>query len=297
MAQPIDPAPPTPEALNLKQVARLLDVHYMTVYRYVRHGRLPAHREGTGWVVDAADVEAFRAGVAIAEPGTAVDWAGRLAGRLVLGDEVGAWSVVRDAQAAGHDVVRVHLDVVAAAVARVGSSTLDVDQPDAEEAREVDERIALATAGRIVGRLGGQCARGGRKRGRILLATPPGEHHGLPLAIVANLVRHGGYEAIELGTDAPVPHVLAAIDRLDDLVAVGLSVTLAERFDATVEVIRAIRTAHPDLHVLVGGQAVRNRTVAELAGATAWSAGPDLVTTLDALERTPAAGREPVRSS
>jgi excisionase family DNA binding protein len=285
-----DPAPPTTEALNLKQVARLFDVHYMTVYRYVRHGRLPAHREGSGWIVDRADAEAFLAGVPTADPGTAVDWAARLAGRLRLGDEVGAWTVVRDAQAAGHDVPRVHLEVVAGAVALVGRGA---DRPDPA----VDERIALATAARIVSRLGGQCTRRGRKRGTVLLATPPGEHHGLPLAIVANLVRHGGYEAVELGTDAPIGHVLEAIGRFDDLVALGLSVTLAERFDATVEVIRAVRDAHPGLHVLVGGQAVRNRTVAELAGATAWSAGPDLVATLDGLARGRAAAPASVRSS
>ena len=32
------------EPLNLKQVARELGVHYMTAYRYVRHGRLPERR-------------------------------------------------------------------------------------------------------------------------------------------------------------------------------------------------------------------------------------------------------------
>ncbi len=295
MDQPIDPVSPTPEALNLKQVARLLDVHYMTVYRYVRHGRLPAHREGTGWLVERAAAAAIRAGGAATAPGTAVDWAGRLAGRLRLGDEVGAWTVVRDAQAAGHDVVRIHLDVVAAAVARVGAEP--GSDPGAERDAAVDQRIAVATASRLVGRLGGACARGGRKRGRVLLATPPGEHHGLPLAIIANLIRTGGYEVVEVGTDASVDLVLAAVERVDDLVAVGLSVTVAERFDATVEVIRAVRSARPDLHVLVGGQAVRNRTVAELAGATAWSAGPDLVARLDALVRDPSGARTPVRSS
>lgn len=47
--------------LNLKQVARLLDVHYMTAYRYVRSGRLPARRDGAAWLVDRGDLDAFRA--------------------------------------------------------------------------------------------------------------------------------------------------------------------------------------------------------------------------------------------
>ena len=272
------------DQLNLKQVARLLDVHYMTVYRYVRHGRLAAHRDGTGWVVERADAEALLAGPG-AVTDAAVDWAERLAGRLRVGDEVGAWTVVRDAQAAGHDIERVHLEVVAGAIGRLEGP--------------LDERIGLTTAGRIVARLGAKCTRRGRKRGTVLLATPPGEHHGLSLALVANLVRHAGFDAVEVGTDTPADHLLHAVERIgvDELIAVGLSVTVAERFDATVTVIRAVRAAHPDLAVLVGGQAVRNRTVAELAGATAWSAGPDLVATLDALALRRAKGRTSVRSS
>ncbi|WP_426571771.1 cobalamin-dependent protein [Aquihabitans sp. McL0605] len=280
-----------PAALNLKQVARLLDVHYMTVYRYVRHGRLPAHREGTGWLVDRADALAFRAGAAVAAPGSTVDWAERLAGRLRVGDEVGAWSVVRDALSAGHDAERVHLDVIAGAIAHVaGAETTAVEVA-------VDERIALTTASRLVARLGGQFTHRGRKRGTVVLATPPGEHHGLSLAIVANLVRHAGFQALELGTDASAAHLLAAVGRVDDLVAVGLSVTVADRFEATVGIIRELRAVHPDLPVLVGGQAVRNRTVADLAGASAWSAGPDLVPTLERLAADRATARASVRSS
>jgi predicted site-specific integrase-resolvase len=42
---PLRDAPPEgDELLNLKQVARSLDVHYMTAYRYVRQGKLPARQ-------------------------------------------------------------------------------------------------------------------------------------------------------------------------------------------------------------------------------------------------------------
>ncbi|HLU43332.1 MAG TPA: helix-turn-helix domain-containing protein, partial [Microthrixaceae bacterium] len=47
------------ETLNLKQVAQRLGVHYMTAYRYVRTGRLPARREGNVWLVEGADLAAF----------------------------------------------------------------------------------------------------------------------------------------------------------------------------------------------------------------------------------------------
>lgn len=267
--------------LNLKQVARALGVHYMTAYRYVRHGKLPAHRDGAIWLVASADVEAFRDGTAPAPEhrGDApVDWAARLAEPLMDGDEVGAWTVVRDALNAGQDVATVHLDAVAGAVAQIG---VDVA---AGRRSTVDERLAVATAMRIVARLGGQFSRPGRKRGAVVLAAPPGEYHGLPLALVANLIRHAGFAVLELGIDTPAADVVAAVQRTDDVIAVGLGVTTVDRLDAAHDLISVVRVAHPSVPVLLGGQAVRNREVAELAGAVAWSAGPDLI---DALDRLP----------
>ncbi len=282
-----DPAPerhlegPDPSVLNLKEVARLLDVHYMTVYRYVRHGKLPARREGPIWVVDRADAEAFRDGQAPGGATEAVDWVARLADPLVAGDEVGAWTVVRDALGSGQDVAAVHLDLIAGAVGLVGAGVVE------GRLSTVDERLAVATASRIVARLGGQFPRRGRKRGTLILAAPPGEYHGLPLALVANLIRHAGFTVLELGIDTPGGDVLLAVEKADDLVAVGLGVTTVDRLESAYEVIAAVRSQHPSLPVLLGGQAVRNREVAELAGAMAWSAGPDLVDALNELVAAP----------
>ncbi len=61
-----------PELLNLKEVARLLDLHYMTVYRHVRHGRLPAERIGGIWFVRPADAEALGRGEASGRPSAQV---------------------------------------------------------------------------------------------------------------------------------------------------------------------------------------------------------------------------------
>ena len=42
--------------VTLTEAAALLGVHYMTAYRYVRTGRLPAIKDGAEWRVRAADV-------------------------------------------------------------------------------------------------------------------------------------------------------------------------------------------------------------------------------------------------
>ena len=90
--------------LTLQAAADALGVHYMTVYRYVRLGVLPAERRGRSWVVRQEDLDHFVAERnEPVEPGTrrSVDWASRLERRLLAGDRAGAKSVVDAALSAG----------------------------------------------------------------------------------------------------------------------------------------------------------------------------------------------------
>jgi excisionase family DNA binding protein len=147
--------------LNLKEVAQRLGVHYMTAYRYVRLGRLPAEREGTGWRVREDDLVRFTSAEAESttdDPGS-VDWPGRLADRLLAGDEPGAWSVVEAALVAGFSPQDCYLDLVVGALARIS------DEGTAGGLDVADSYVATATAGRIVARLGGRFRRPGRTRG------------------------------------------------------------------------------------------------------------------------------------
>ena len=48
-------------SVTLHEAARRLKVHYMTVYRYVRSGRLPARQEDGEWKVLVSDIQAFAA--------------------------------------------------------------------------------------------------------------------------------------------------------------------------------------------------------------------------------------------
>lgn len=274
------PAPPvTPVALNLKQVAQRLGVHYMTAYRYVRQGQLPAHRDGTAWLVDEADVVAFQA---TPDAGAAdTDWAGRVRDQLVAGSEAGAWAVVDRALAAGLSPQRCYLDLVAGSVARVGDATAR------GEASVADQRIATATAIRVCARLGTRFRRPGRSRGTVVLGAPPGEHHALPIAIVADLLRLAGFAVLELGPDVPAEAFVGAAARAERLVAVGLGITQVDNLDAGAEVVRAVAAAHPGVPLLVGGQAVRSPEVAALIGVDAWAPdGESVVAAVEDLART-----------
>ncbi len=276
------------EALNLKQVAARLGVHYMTAYRYVRQGRLPAEREGTEWRVRAGEVERFtgartaQAGGAGGRPPAPVDWAGRLYDQLLSGDETGAWSVVERALAAATSPEGCYLDIVAVALARVS------DGEQAGRLGVADQYVATATATRVVARLGARFRRPGRSRGTVVLGAPRGERHSLPIAICADLVRLGGFAVLELGADVPAEAFVAGARRVDRLVAVGVGVTRVESLGDAVDTVAAVRAALPSVPVLLGGQAVHDGEVARRAGATGWARdGRDLVGAVEAAVATP----------
>lgn len=274
---------------NLKQVARELGVHYMTAYRYVRQGRLPARWVDNGWLVLRSDVAAFRQGVAVnvstvapADGETGVDWAGRLAPLLVQGDEPAAWSILETALASGIDPRDCYLTVVGGAMARLGA---EWDHDD--RAANVDERLATATALRLVHRLGARFARPGRRKGSVVLGAPVGERHTLPVALAADLVRLEGYTVLELGGDVDAETFVVAAQRADRLVAVGISLTTAEALDAAIEIRRRLADDLPDVPVIVGGQAVANPDVASMLGSSGWASnGAELASLLDRVSST-----------
>src|SRR5688572_14305341 len=94
----------------------------MTAYRYVRTGRLPAERNGVQWMVDPADLKRMaQPGRSRAHPGRVrSEGPAKLAGRMVAGDEPGAWAVVEAALASGVDPADVHMDLLVPALDLIG---------------------------------------------------------------------------------------------------------------------------------------------------------------------------------
>ncbi|HVX21328.1 MAG TPA: cobalamin-dependent protein [Acidimicrobiales bacterium] len=257
--------------LNLKQVAAALEVHYMTAYRYVRTGRLAARRVGTGWVVHPADLAAFAARAAPGPDGPgdaghdpAAAWRARLAGTLARGDEIAAWRVLEQALAAGQSPAQCYLDLVVGAIDDIsGRSAL----PDAPAAQEY---LAMATAARLVARLGARFRRPGRSRGTVVFGAALGEHHTLAISVVADLVRLEGFNCLELGADVPPEAFAGAAADAYRLVAVGIGVTTATNLDAVRATVDAVHGVDPAIPVVVGGQAANPATGVD-TGADAWA--------------------------
>lgn len=261
--------------VTLIEAAERLGVHYMTAYRYVRTGRLEAHQDGAEWRVRTVDLD--RLITARGSPGELaelgetgrpnasntrrpVDWAGRVEERLLSGDEGGAWTVVENAMAAGMAPDTVYLDVLGPAMHDIG------ERWAAGDATVADEHQASAIVLRLIGRLGPRFARRGRKRGAIIVAAPAGDTHGLPVALLADLLRGRGFRVIDLGADVPCDSLAATVRGADGLVVVGLCATVSANDRGISDAIAAIRAAST-VPVVLGGRAIATPQAAMAHGA------------------------------
>jgi excisionase family DNA binding protein len=275
--------------LTLHEAAALLGVHYMTAYRYVRLGLLPARKVGGVWQVSGDDVADFRGnndgrGVAQLEmvddhPGRRqAPWTERMESRLIAGDARGAWGVIEAALSAGSTLDDIYTQVMTPALVSIGAQwargELDISV----------EHRASGIAMRMIGRLGPRFARRGRSRGLVVLGAPAGERHALPLAMVADLVHQRGWEVSDLGADVPVDSfVHAVMEAGDELVAVGMSVSLDAHLPVAAETLAAIRAAAPDARVFIGGRAIVDEAHAQALGAAYFAQSMDQVVSI--LER------------
>jgi methanogenic corrinoid protein MtbC1 len=100
---------------------------------------------------------------------------------------------------------------------------------------------------------------------------PAGERHDLGLSMLADILRSNGYRVLNLGADTPEPALLSALDGIDDLAAVALSIVHGERLDAAASLIASIRGAIGSAPVLVGGAAITDDQSARRLGADGWA--------------------------
>jgi excisionase family DNA binding protein len=244
---------------TLQEAADLLGVHYMTVYRYVRLGVLAADKSGGTWQIAPEVLEAFveersagrdRSAGAVHGGGRRAQWAERLERRLVAG---------------GADLTEVYLDIVAPAMVSIGrrweSGELDV----------AVEHRASVIAGRLVGRLGHRFLRRGRTRGAVILGAPAGERHGLPLALLADLLRGAGWDVSDLGADVPAPSFAHVAAQVEHLTVVGVSISTRECTGSAQKTIEALRDVVDDVPILAGGCAIRDGNHARELGADGWA--------------------------
>jgi excisionase family DNA binding protein len=281
--------------LSIEKAAGLLGLHYMTVYRYIRTGRLAAEYRDGRWQILSEDVEALlppgradrrraaQAGGARKSARSLEGAAGRMLDRLLAGDGPGAWLIVEQAllTAAPSDV---YLLVLAPSLRTIG------EHWESGRISVGEEHRATAMALGIVGRLGPLFGRPGRRRRTsVLLAGAEGDPHVIPLMMVGDLLRSGGLNVVQLGADVPVDTVVAMAAASEPSV-VGLSASTDPTVASAARGISELHRQLAGVPVMLGGPAVPSATVAERAGADGWAG--DGASAVDLALRLAERGRE-----
>jgi excisionase family DNA binding protein len=238
---------PPDHLISLRLAAEELSLHYMTVYRYVRTGRLPAVKVDGEWRVKRGDLQLLSPSPTEAPPATRLRYRGRLQDRLLAADELGAWSVVEAALASGADPEEIYLRLLIPAVRDIGQRW------EAGDVAVVEEHQATAVATRIVGRMGPRFRRPGRRRGTVVVGAVSGDTHALAPALLADLLRGRRYDVIDLGGDTPAESFTEVVASVDDLRAVLVSCSTASALPAVADTVGALRRAGCPAPVLVGG--------------------------------------------
>jgi MerR family transcriptional regulator, light-induced transcriptional regulator len=228
--------------MQLREAAEALGVHYQTAYAWVRQGTLPARKTGRGYDVSDDDVSAL----APPRPEVRVrDWsvqAGRLYDAIVSGDETLARHDF-DRLALGVPLIDLCERVITPALRRVG------DQWAAGELSIAAEHRASAICERLIAP--GLHQPPGRPRGIAVIATPPGERHGLPALMAAACLREDRWLVHHLAADLPVAEVIGlALDTGADLVVLSSATSQAAR--TARRAAREIGFSAPRLRVLAG---------------------------------------------
>jgi methanogenic corrinoid protein MtbC1 len=262
----------------------------MTVYRYVRTGRIDAIQRSGVWLIDEADLRALAAAPPAARAGGVRTEGGRsrvnrFVRRLVAGDELGAFAVIEEALVAGADPDEIYLDLISPAMLAVGRAW------ECGELSVGDEHRSTFVAERMVGRMSPRFSRRGRRGPTFILAAVEGDRHGLPISLAADLCRSRGYNVVALGADTPATDVAAAARAaaVQPLGAVLIASTTSGSEAAISRTIELVRNAAPGVVIGLGGAAVSESAARELE-ADIWS-GNDGRQLLRAAEAITPSGR------
>ena len=260
--------------LTLHEVAEALGVHYMTVYRYVHEGHLPATKNGHGWIVQASDVRDFQRGanqaVSPVDGGKkAAPWSVRMLALLIDGNERGVVKLMESVLRSGNDLYFLYLDVLVPAMNAIGMKW---------SAGEIDvfiEHRASGIASRSAAQIGARFSKRGVHKGTVLIGSPIGEHHVLGSQLLGDLIGMEGWKVDNLGGDVPAESFACAAMQISDVVGVCIASTMPETLPAMSKTISKIKkVSNSSISCFAGGAAVLDLEHAKKLGADYWAGCP-----------------------
>lgn len=273
---------------GVSEAAEHLGVHYMTVYRYIRTGRLEARQSGSHWVISGPELERFGRSEVAAAGGRGKrsrrdsNAAERLAARLLVGDENGSWNIAQEMLAGGAVARDVYIDLFVPALRLIGdfwaSGAITV----------ADEHRASVVIYRLVGRMGPLFRTRGPRTGTVILGAPAGEMHGLATALAADILRSAGLDVVDLGADVPADAFAACALSVESLTGIGIVITLERHRRSLGVLIRTLRKAGVVAPLTVGGAGVTEKVAGSL-GADHWTRDVDDLVRLMSSSAVPSA--------
>jgi methanogenic corrinoid protein MtbC1 len=111
-----------------------------------------------------------------------------------------------------------------------------------------------------------------KKKGTFIIGTAAGDMHDIGKTLVAMIVEGGGWDIIDLGTNAGADKFIKAIEANPGC-SVGISALLTTTMVNMEKTVRAIREKYPDTKVLIGGAPV-NQPFCDRIGADFYSPEP-----------------------
>lgn len=169
------------------------------------------------------------------------------------GDEPGARSVVEQLRRANVSPSIIYYDVFAPSMVTIG------DLWERNELSVADEHLATAITERLIGQLSPAFNQPASQpeRGNVVLGCVAEERHVLGLRMLADLFRQQGWRVLYLGADVPnADFVRLAVRVTADVVAI--SAGAQRHVPAVRELISELRTALPEVGILVGGAVFSN---------------------------------------
>ncbi|CAN5278985.1 hypothetical protein BH23ACT9_BH23ACT9_03050 [soil metagenome] len=250
--------------LTLQEAADELKVHYMTAYRWVRRGELPAFKAGGRLRIRRNELEAYIASrqvdTGLPTGGTGRrDWGhhvDRLVEQLTGGDVVECNAMVRKIISDGATAGEVYTQLLTPSLHHIGELWAEGGTNVAVEHRATE----ICTG--IMNRLSEHFRRRGPRRGVAVTLTAPGETHGVATAMIADFLRASGWEVHHLGTDVPVDDLKLFLDIVPaDVVCVSAGSELRP------QVYEQLAEACGDRQLIMGGRGT-DLAIAEPLGIT-----------------------------
>ena len=206
------------DELGLDEVAEEVGVHYQTVYRWVRAGKLPADVVHGRYRVMRHDLAAFIDGRTAPKrprpPGAPRlrRAAETMHTALATGDEYGARDLASALVAEHTTIADLVQEVLVPPLLRIGQDWHDGKVPIWVEHR------ASAIAERILGEVAPRHR--GRRRGSVMVAAVSGDRHSLATTMAAVALRDNNWRVHHLGADMPPDELVRFCDEHEIDVAV-----------------------------------------------------------------------------